>query len=69
MQKHHFLRFGFIAILLTVSLIVLHSFHPAADPKDSCCIKSCPKQPQQTREPGMIWESISRQFFSVVSFR
>jgi hypothetical protein len=65
MLKQNLFRFGFIALLLAASLVLLHSFTTPKTIEDSCCRQTCPQK--KTREPGgIIWESLSRQFFSQI---
>jgi hypothetical protein len=69
MQKKNIVRFGFIAVLLAASLLALRSSGNTTG--NSTCkesLEKCPKKEEQNKgtAPGMIWESLSRQFFSSV---
>jgi hypothetical protein len=66
MLKKNIIRFGLITILLAVSLLFLHSSARVHE-GTTCCKESMDKCPQKGNNPapgGMIWETLSRQFFS-----
>ncbi|HYC40996.1 MAG TPA: hypothetical protein VEB63_10980 [Chitinophagaceae bacterium] len=63
MQKQSLLRIGLLALLVLASLFLIQSTSVSRANAPSCC-----KKPRQTQDPGgMIWESLSRQFFSSVA--
>ena len=61
-----------IAALLTISILLLHSFSPAAEAKkDTCCsdqTKKCPIEKKIKGSGELIIENLSRQFISIPSF-
>lgn len=70
MQKKNIIRFGLIAILLAGGMVILRSSARIRE-KPSCCKESmdqCPKKTNNNQAPGgVIWETLSRQFFSFTS--
>jgi hypothetical protein len=67
MQKKNIIRFGLITLLLAGSLLILRSSGRVCE-SSSCCkenMDQCPKKTNIDRTPGgIIWETLSRQFFS-----
>jgi hypothetical protein len=69
MRGKNILRFGIIAVLIAASLIFLSSSARVHE-ESTCCkenINNCP-QKKNNPDPGMTWETFSRQFISISPF-
>jgi hypothetical protein len=68
MQRKTLFRFGLIALLLLSSFLLLHGTRQAN--KETTCRESmnCSQLNQKVSgSGGMIWENLSRSFFSISS--
>jgi hypothetical protein len=69
MQRKYLLRAALILLLITGSYLVLWSSNRSQAAKANCTEsmeECCKKEDSKTQSSEMIWETLSRQFFSSV---
>ena len=67
MQKKYLIRAALILVLLAGSFLILHSSTKKVTKKETCneSMEDCVKNKEKDGPSGeMIWETLSRQFFT-----